>query len=695
MTSKKPKKVLLTLIIITEILLMVLVGKLILDKINNDSFISRQAELRNAEDETYLTTTKPNVVTSDFFTQTSPYVTTEFEPLVIDYELERTGYMLKTDIERQEIKPYTVMIYMNGSNLETYGGAATIDILEMLNSGYDSSIMNVLIFTGGTEKWQNYGIPSENCCIYLLENGGLTQLANVGKDKILEPDTLTKFINFGMELFPAQRCGLILWNHGGGAVEGYGYDELNPNAVLTITEIKTALSQSSASKRKLEFFGFDACLMATLETAEAVSDYAKYFIASEEVEPADGWDYVFLGKITESEEMNGDEIGIHIIDTFTAFYRSGHAFSQTTLSVIDLGRVEETMTVLNNLSYVVSMDILNGDYDLIAKFRNKTKAFGTDPEPEYNTDMIDLMHFSEKLSSTYPDQCAELNEAINNLVIYNSTQGLSNANGISVYFPYSSTESVARRIKTYNSFDFAPQYKQMIIDFSSVLTGENLDTYNFSDLSPVELPEGEIEIYFSNQQMRRIADIYFTLWQQCEDDDDYYIRLARNSDVVIEGNGRVSTTFNGVWKSIQNQWICLYEIETTDEYRKFSCPVLLNGDPYNIIIIFSNKYKDGKILGCSPAGENATNMSDKKLTQLKKGDAIQFEYYAELFLSMEELQTDTRPATKTVYSKKIYLTSDEPQIKDINVSKGVYLYGFEVYDTQNKQHFTDFIRVDY
>ena len=42
---------------------------------------------------------------------------------------------------------------------------------------------------------------------------------------------------------------------------------------------------------KFDFIGFDACLMATVETALTMSEYADYLIASEETGPGVGWYY--------------------------------------------------------------------------------------------------------------------------------------------------------------------------------------------------------------------------------------------------------------------------------------------------------------------------------------------------------------------------------------------------------------------
>ena len=68
----------------------------------------------------------------------------------------------------------------------------------------------------------------------------------------------------------------------------YGHDEYYPNATMTLDEINTALSNAGT---KFDFVGFDACLMATYETAVMLNNHADYMIASEETEPGIGWYY--------------------------------------------------------------------------------------------------------------------------------------------------------------------------------------------------------------------------------------------------------------------------------------------------------------------------------------------------------------------------------------------------------------------
>jgi hypothetical protein len=102
-----------------------------------------------------------------------------------------------------------------------------------------------------------------------------------------KPDTLSGFIQWCAQNFPANRNMLIFWDHGGGSVSGYGYDQKFPRPVpCPWAGIDTALAAGGV---KFDFIGFDACLMATMETALMTSQYADYLIGSEETEPGVGW----------------------------------------------------------------------------------------------------------------------------------------------------------------------------------------------------------------------------------------------------------------------------------------------------------------------------------------------------------------------------------------------------------------------
>ena len=94
-----------------------------------------------------------------------------------------------------DAKSATVMVYMNGSDLESESGEATADISEMLESGIGKNV-NVIIQTMGTKDWQDYGISADTAQTYKIENGQLVLIRdNLGQLDSTSKDTLSEFIN--------------------------------------------------------------------------------------------------------------------------------------------------------------------------------------------------------------------------------------------------------------------------------------------------------------------------------------------------------------------------------------------------------------------------------------------------------------------------------------------------------------------
>lgn len=65
------------------------------------------------------------------------------------------------------------------------------------------------------------------------------------------------------------RYAIIFWNHGGGAVGGYGYAETNKdNPSMGLEGIQKGIGDAlAATGERFELIGFDTCLLATTELA--------------------------------------------------------------------------------------------------------------------------------------------------------------------------------------------------------------------------------------------------------------------------------------------------------------------------------------------------------------------------------------------------------------------------------------------
>ena len=137
---------------------------------------------------------------------------------------------------------WTIMVYLCGTDLESECYAASMDIEEALNGRYSDDV-RIVYQTGGTAEWNEYyGISNSVSQRYVTNNGELElvdefELCNMG-----DPNTLTDFVSWGVENYPAKRMGLVFWNHGGGSISGVCFDEMNDSDSLSLREIDSALN---------------------------------------------------------------------------------------------------------------------------------------------------------------------------------------------------------------------------------------------------------------------------------------------------------------------------------------------------------------------------------------------------------------------------------------------------------------------
>ncbi len=357
-------------------------------------------------------------------------------------------------------KNVTVMIYMCGTDLESKSGMATTDLEEMVSAQLGSNI-NIVLETGGASRWQNQIIKSGTNQRFQVKQGGLASLdAKVGKRSMVDPDTLADFIQFSAREFPADRYMLILWDHGGGSLTAYGYDELFPGDSMSLDEINAALKKGGV---KFDMIGFDACLMATLETALVAGQYGDYLIASEAVEPGTGWYYTnWLSALSANPAMDSLDVGKAIIDDYVKM--SGN--SQTTLSITDLAELQGTAPAAFNAFSASTSQLIAGDgFNTVATARSGARDFSTSSK----INQIDLIHFAENLATAESNNLANtLREAVK----YNrNSTNISHANGLSIYFPYQSLSKVSSAIQTYNAIGLDKSYSECIKSFASVAAG--------------------------------------------------------------------------------------------------------------------------------------------------------------------------------------------------------------------------------
>ncbi|MBR1586633.1 MAG: peptidase C11 [Clostridia bacterium] len=572
----------------------------------------------------------------------------------------------------------TVMVYMCGADLESRSAMGTKDLQEMLNAQFGDNV-RLIVYTGGSTSWRNNMVSSQVNQIWRIQNNKMTCLnQNAGTASMTNPDTLTSFIQYCAKNYSANRYALILWDHGSGSVSGYGYDEKNPRSgSMSLAGLNTAFQRGGV---KFDFIGFDACLMATVENALMASKYADYLIASEETEPGIGWYYTnWLTALGSNPSMATLDIGKQIIDDFVATCSSQCRGQQTTLSIIDLAELEHTVPAsFTAFSQSVSSMINNQEYKAVSNARNGSREFASSSR----IDQVDLSDLCDHLGT---QESAALAKALRSSVKYNRINNITNAYGLSVYFPYQKVSNVDKAVSTYEAIGLDSSYADAIRAFASIeasgqavsgggsaipslfgggyasssssadMIGELLSAFlgggsGMDFLSGRTLSDEALQSYLTANYL----DASLLAFQQ--EGDQYVLSLPEDQWALINGadlnvfydngagyvdlgldnlfsfdeQGRMIADTDGTWVAINGQPVAYYHedslYESDDSWRiSGRVPALLNNDRVDLMIVYDQDHENGYVAGARNVYLNGeTDTVAKALTEIADGDTIVF-----------------------------------------------------------------------
>ena len=391
----------------------------------------------------------------------------------------------------------TVMVYMCGTDLESKSGMASSDMKEMASATLNSNV-DVIVYTGGCKSWRTGGISNSVNQIYKIHNGQMTCLVrNDGSDPMTRGTTLTRFINYCVKNYPANRKMLIFWDHGGGSISGFGYDERNPQSGSM--SLKVIGDSLKATGQTFDFVGFDACLMGTLESALTLAPYADYLIGSEETEPGVGWYYTnWLNNLARNPSISTLNLGKIIVDDFVAYCNQRCPGQKTTLSVVDLAELTATVpSVFKDFAVETAQLINSKDYKIVSDARAKTREFAISNK----TDQIDIVDLANKLNT---QDSKALADAVRGAVKYNDTSSsITNAYGLAIYFPYNKTSRVANAVKAYEAMGMDSSYTDCVRSFANLELSGQVVAGNQQPSSPLPSLQGS----YSGQSPASSIDI--------------------------------------------------------------------------------------------------------------------------------------------------------------------------------------------
>ncbi len=458
-------------------------------------------------------------------------------------------------------KNYTLMIYMCGSNLESESQFASIDFREMMSSGVDTSKVNVLVYTGGAETWY-CDIPNNCNTIQHLEQSpsGSLQMRTVDKSSSLnnmgDSATLSGFLSYSEKNYPADRYGLVCWNHGAGPNIGFGMDELFLGDNLTLAELKKALDDSPFhGGKKLDWLGFDACLMSSIEIANAVKDNADYMIASQESEPGLGWNYSFIKELASADDTPG--LSKKLIDSYCSYYESFASFARNpdlTLSCMDLSKTDNVVSKLDALFFDMNASLESGSFNTLARERAKYHTFGEMPLDErgWNYDMVDLGDLAENSEKNYGSKATELEAALDEMIVYNRSN-LYYASGVSLYYPYEGDEmfSYVGGNSYIGKISPCEGYSTYMSNFTGRWLGDSLletsdGEYRISvvpqALEQAKQETDSVTLQLTAEQLADYSEASYTVFVKDRFDTSGYVPIIENCAVTPDDKGLITVS---------------------------------------------------------------------------------------------------------------------------------------------------------
>ena len=543
---------------------------------------------------------------------------------------------------------WAIYWYLCGSDLESEYSAATDDLLELLEVELPENV-KIIIETGGTRQWQNDMMSADYLERYIYDSDGLRLLEQLPQASMGSAETLSSFLAFAKENYPAQKTGFLFWNHGGGSVAGAESDENFGGDALTLDEMYEAFKANyelSEETPPFELIGFDTCLMATVDVAYTFNDIGKYLVASQEIEPANGWLYSgWVAALGANPQMDGSELGKNICDSYVRGCEIEGTSESITLSVTNLSYVSQLVAAYNDfgkeaLYYACENPAFFSDFSRVAV---STENYGGNTNEQGYTNMADLGHLARQSVEMLPETASSVLTALDNCVEYEVNGPYrEEATGLSCYYSYSGDiddlngyidVGAGDAFKYFYSYgltgeltDDGMEYiSSMDIDILPEI--ESLESQGWDDHPLAVDLHGSAILSLGEKANEILSGVYMQLYY-ADPEQDLLLLLGIDNDIIADWDrGIFKDNFRGVWGGIDGFLVYMELTYEGDGYNLYTVPILLNGEDYNLNVVYDFDKAEYEIKGATkPIDESG--MADKNMRSLMVGDVISTIHYA-------------------------------------------------------------------
>ena len=201
------------------------------------------------------------------------------------------------------------------------------------------------------------------------------KLQEMGEVNMGDPATLTDFLQYAVEHYPAQRYILAFYDHGGGW-QGTCWDDTNGHDNLTMDEIRTSL----ATVGGVDLVLFSApCLMGSVEAAYELRQGTEVYIGSENLSGYSLWSET-MGDICRTLHsdpgISNLDLGELIIDSIRQHAGEPTPVTGMTMSAVRTDRLSALAEAVEavSLAYLSRIDSFRAHIDAV--YQDVTRFYG-------------------------------------------------------------------------------------------------------------------------------------------------------------------------------------------------------------------------------------------------------------------------------------------------------------------------------
>lgn len=599
----------------------------------------------------------------------------------------------------------------NNVIVATQKGYASTDIDEMKAATLPDNVTIVLQPCGAT-RWSNGLINPNKTQRFEIKGGRMAEVANLPLQDSCSVDAIADFLMFCRDNYESDHRILLFWDHGGGSF-GFGCDSIFGTGVVSLAEMREALSKVYRPSEKnppFELIGFDACLMAALETAHAFDGYGRYLAASEEVEPGSGWEHtVWLNAFAEDMNTNGAKIGRGIADSYMDYYikqnkNVGSMIGEVAaeFSVIDIAAAEECYSAYCNLAAAALKAAVEepGVLAQLGRAASRSTRYAETSYRIYNT--IDLGMFVDGLTEDFPEEAYAVKSTLKNAVMYHRENGyLSESQGLSVYMPVQiegigGLSSYLSYLNTVcDSDDIRALYYYKLAGCLNEELQEYVTEQGYGEAGKLELeslrqlqsilPETDGSNYSVTvpDEAMNLIQTYQMFMVEYDRGNDTLKYLGADNFALMDDENTLSTDYSGEWVMLEDQPLALDIVDETGAYVKYRSEVMYNGKKSYLLLSYDKDSDEFSIMGVREVPTaitgNAADVADRVLTELNIGDKI---------TPLYKVQSLVSGSTETVEGDAVKYTV-RTKLESRSLADGNYLSFIVVTDPRGDEYYTN------